>query len=65
MRTLLTMPGRPSLTMLVDREREAMDEICASLVDGVRNARHLEDLEQQAQDHCDRLMAAFRNRRPA
>lgn len=52
--------AKPSLGLLLDRERAAFDELVAEAFSGVRGPDHFEALEERASGIADRLRAAFR-----
>lgn len=49
--------------MLIDAQRESLDEIAGALELGIRNQRHFDELEGQAQAVADGIVAAFRGAR--
>lgn len=58
-----TVPFKPSTFAILDRESRLLDSLIAELSAGVRNQRHLEELEEQAEGVGMRIRNAFREGR--
>jgi len=56
---------RPSLALLVDQQRDALDQLAAEIGGGIRNATHYNELEAAARSIGRGLNDAFRKGRVA
>lgn len=63
MKSASRLTPAPSLWALVDAEQSAMDQLLASLRMGIRDQRHFDELEAEADAIGKRLRAAFRSAR--
>lgn len=51
---------RPTIQQLLGREVEPFDKLQAAVIDGIRDARHYDELEEQARGIARRMIEAFR-----